>query len=122
VAFEVDGKKVGEGRVDQTEHMVFSADETCDIGFESGSPVTWIISYLQRNACGLPWQYNKYARYPPPEPGSSRERDEPGYPPVSCCQSHRQAHARCADPDGHDRHYEAQKRPEVAVNQAMARQ
>lgn len=40
VTLLVDGKKVGEGRVDQTEPMVFSADETCDIGFESGSPVT----------------------------------------------------------------------------------
>jgi arylsulfatase A-like enzyme len=36
----VDGKKVGEGRVDQTEPFVFSADETCDVGNEFGSPVT----------------------------------------------------------------------------------
>jgi len=36
----VDGKKVGEGRVDQTEPAVFSADETLDIGNEFGSPVT----------------------------------------------------------------------------------
>jgi len=41
VTLFVDGKKDGEGRVDQTEPMVFSADETCDIGFESGSPVTY---------------------------------------------------------------------------------
>ena len=40
VTLLVDGQKVGEGRVDQTEPMVFSADETCDIGFESGSHVT----------------------------------------------------------------------------------
>lgn len=32
--------KVGEGRVAQTEPSIFSADETCDIGFESGSPVS----------------------------------------------------------------------------------
>ena len=37
----VDGQKAGEGRVDQTEPFVFSADETCDIGFEAGSPVTY---------------------------------------------------------------------------------
>ena len=37
----IDGQKVGEGRVDQTEPMVFSADETCDVGFEAGSPVTY---------------------------------------------------------------------------------
>jgi arylsulfatase len=41
VTLFVDGKKNGEGRVDQTEPMVFSADETCDVGFESGSPVTY---------------------------------------------------------------------------------
>ncbi len=38
VALFVDGKKVGEGRVDMTEPMVFSADETCDVGFQAGSP------------------------------------------------------------------------------------
>ncbi len=36
----LDGQKIGEGRVEQTEPFLFSADETCDIGFESGSPVT----------------------------------------------------------------------------------
>jgi len=41
VMLYVDGKKVGEGRVDQTEPLIFSADETCDIGFEAGSPVTY---------------------------------------------------------------------------------
>ena len=38
VTLYVDGKKVGEGRVDQTEPMVFSADETCDVGNDFGSP------------------------------------------------------------------------------------
>jgi arylsulfatase A-like enzyme len=38
VTLYVDGKKVGEGRVDQTEPFVFSADETCDVGFQAGSP------------------------------------------------------------------------------------
>jgi arylsulfatase len=41
VVLYVDGKKTGEGRVDQTEPFVLSADETCDIGFEAGSPVTY---------------------------------------------------------------------------------
>ncbi|MDQ7823681.1 MAG: arylsulfatase [Candidatus Eremiobacteraeota bacterium] len=40
VTLYVDGQKVGEGRVDKTEPLGFSADETCDIGFEAGSPVT----------------------------------------------------------------------------------
>ena len=38
VTLFVDGKKVGEGRVEQTEPMVFSADETFDVGFQAGSP------------------------------------------------------------------------------------
>ena len=38
VTLYVDGKKVGEGRVEQTERMIFSADETCDVGFQAGSP------------------------------------------------------------------------------------
>jgi len=40
VALYIDGKKAGEGRVDQTEPFVFSADETLDVGNEYGSPVT----------------------------------------------------------------------------------
>jgi arylsulfatase len=40
VSLFVNGKKDGEGRVDQTVPMVFSADETCDVGKETGSPVS----------------------------------------------------------------------------------
>ena len=40
VTLYVDGQMTCEGRVEQTEPMVFSADETCDVGFEAGSPVT----------------------------------------------------------------------------------
>jgi arylsulfatase len=40
VTLYVDGKKAGSGRVGQTEPAVFSADETLDIGSETGSPVT----------------------------------------------------------------------------------
>jgi hypothetical protein len=50
VTLFVDGKKVGEGRVEQTEPMVFSADETCDVGSEAGSPVT--SDYKTRNFNG----------------------------------------------------------------------
>ncbi len=35
-----DGQQVGAGRVDQTHPMVFSADETTDIGYESGTTVS----------------------------------------------------------------------------------
>jgi arylsulfatase len=40
VTLYVDGAKVGDGRVDMTQPMAFSADETCDIGREAGSPVS----------------------------------------------------------------------------------
>jgi arylsulfatase len=35
-----DGTSVGTGRVEATQPMVFSADETTDIGYESGTTVT----------------------------------------------------------------------------------
>jgi arylsulfatase A-like enzyme len=40
VSLFMDGQKVGEGRVEVTEPMTFSCDETCDVGYESGSTVT----------------------------------------------------------------------------------
>lgn len=35
----VDGKKVGEGRIERTQPMVFSGDETADVGVDLGTPV-----------------------------------------------------------------------------------
>ena len=40
VTLYVDGNKVGEGRVEATQPTVFSADETCDVRREYGSPVS----------------------------------------------------------------------------------
>ncbi len=40
VTLYVDGKNVGQGRVEQTVPMAFSGDETCDVGKEGGSPVS----------------------------------------------------------------------------------
>ncbi len=40
VTLYVDGKAVGEGRIENTVPMAFSADETCDVGKETGSPVS----------------------------------------------------------------------------------
>lgn len=40
VTLYYDGKPVGAGRVPMTQAMVFSADETTDIGYESGTSVT----------------------------------------------------------------------------------
>ncbi len=36
----VDGKSVAQGRVERTVPMAYSADETCDVGREAGSPVS----------------------------------------------------------------------------------
>lgn len=36
----IDGEQVGSGRVEETHMMAFSADETCDVGKENGSPVS----------------------------------------------------------------------------------
>ena len=47
VTLFVDGRKDGEGRVDVTVPMTFSFDETCDIGKETGSPVS--PDYGERN-------------------------------------------------------------------------
>jgi arylsulfatase len=40
VTLYYDGKEVGGGRVEVTQPLIFSADETTDIGYESGTPVT----------------------------------------------------------------------------------
>jgi Sulfatase len=40
VTLLLDGKAVGEGRVDRTVPAVFSADETTDVGIKRGSPIT----------------------------------------------------------------------------------
>jgi arylsulfatase A-like enzyme len=39
VTLFVDGEKAGDGRVDFTQAMIFSADETTDVGYDSGTPV-----------------------------------------------------------------------------------
>ena len=40
VVLYVDGAKAGEGRVDATQPMIFSADETTDVGADGGTPVS----------------------------------------------------------------------------------
>ncbi len=40
VTLYVDGKKVGEGDIPMTLAMVFSADDGCDVGEDSGAPVS----------------------------------------------------------------------------------
>jgi hypothetical protein len=40
VTLYIDGKKVGEGKVAATAAMVFSADDGCDVGMDTGAPVS----------------------------------------------------------------------------------
>ena len=40
VTLYVDGDKVGEGRVGATVPMIYSGDETCDLGSDTGTPVS----------------------------------------------------------------------------------
>ena len=40
VALYIDGTKVGEGRVEATQPMLFSADETTDVGSDTATPVS----------------------------------------------------------------------------------
>jgi len=40
VTLYLDGKQAGEGRVERTVPMIFSGDETCDIGADTASPVS----------------------------------------------------------------------------------
>jgi arylsulfatase len=40
VSLYVDGKKDGEGRLEMTIPMIFSGDETCNVGRDEGSPVS----------------------------------------------------------------------------------
>jgi arylsulfatase len=40
VTLFLDGEKVGEGRVDATQPMLFSPDETTDVGEDSATPVS----------------------------------------------------------------------------------
>ena len=40
ISLYVDGDKTGEGRVEATVPMLFSADETCDVGSDTASPVS----------------------------------------------------------------------------------
>lgn len=39
VTLLVDGAKAGEGRVDATVPLIYSMDETCDVGIDTASPV-----------------------------------------------------------------------------------
>ena len=55
VSLFVDGRKAGEGRIEQTEPFAFG-EETCDVGHEGGSPVT--TDYQQQGGTRFSGQVN----------------------------------------------------------------
>ena len=40
ITLYVDGRKCGDGRAEATVPMLYSADETCDLGSDTGTPVS----------------------------------------------------------------------------------
>jgi arylsulfatase len=40
VTLYYDGKLVGQGRAERTQPMIYSADEACDVGADTGSPAS----------------------------------------------------------------------------------
>ena len=55
VTLYYDGKVVGTGRVGATQPMIFSADETTDIGYESGTTVTPTTAHGSRFTGKITW-------------------------------------------------------------------
>ena len=73
----IDGESVGSGRIEQTEAFLFSADETCDVGDEFGSPVTALCTSQKRFSGEVGWveielgldNHNHLIRPRPDQPG-----------------------------------------------------
>ena len=65
VTLYYDGKAVGKGRVEQTQGFIFSADETTDIGYESGTTVS--SDYTARDQ-----PFQRQGQLGPDRPGQGR--------------------------------------------------
>jgi arylsulfatase len=48
VTLYIDGEQVGEGKIAATVPMIYSGDETCDVGYDSGTPVS--ADYTSENS------------------------------------------------------------------------
>jgi len=47
----VNGEKVAEGRIERTQPMIFSADETADVGIDLATPVVETIGSERKSRC-----------------------------------------------------------------------
>ena len=88
VALYLDGAKTGEGRVEGTVPMLFSADETCDIGSDTASPVsddyTAETSHFTGTVEWVQTRHRRRRRGPrPPDHPRGAAQDRHGAP-VSC--------------------------------------
>lgn len=45
----VDGRKVAEGRIERTQPLIFSADETADVGIDLGTPVVEAVGSEEKS-------------------------------------------------------------------------
>ena len=76
VTLYYDGRAVGSGRVEQTQPLIFSADETTDIGDDYGMPVSARLpdgDKIQRPHRRRPDRHRRRRPLPPHRPGRSRE-------------------------------------------------
>jgi arylsulfatase len=75
VTIYYDGRNVGNGRVDQTQPLIFSADETTDIGDDFGMPVTTDYAGAQRThrrRANRRWRGQPFSSHRPERGGESR--------------------------------------------------
>jgi hypothetical protein len=56
VTLYVDGKKAGEGSFLMTQAIVFSADDGCEVGEDSGAPVSPTLAFGRSARDGAPFQ------------------------------------------------------------------
>ena len=103
VTLYYDGNPVGAGRVEMTQPMVFSADETTDIGYESGTTVAPdYTAHTSRFTGKIDWvqlDLGDRRQRPLHRPrGATAGRDGP---PVSqAMEPGRQGHGRCSGTRG----------------------
>ena len=76
----IDGKPVGDGHIDATVPMIYSGDETCDVGCDTGTPVsedyTGEHQPLHRHGELGPARHRRRQPRPPHHPGGAHARGD----------------------------------------------
>ena len=84
----VNGEKVAEGRIEHTQPMIFSADETADVGIDLGTPVV--------EAIGVRGEVAVHRAHPEGDRRGARRRARRPMPPWSRGRRWRTAHGMTA--------------------------